>query len=88
MSHKAFMSEYISMGHMELAETVHHGPTYYLPHHAVIKSESATTKLRVVFDRSAVAASGLSLNDILLKGAKCQPDLIGILLRFIYVVLL
>lgn len=76
------MSEYLSMGHMEVVDTVHHSPTYYLPYHAVIKTESVTTKLRVVFDGSATALSGLSLNDILLKGPKCQPDLISVLLRF------
>lgn len=73
------MSEYMSM---RLAETGYHGPTCYLPHHAVTKSESSATKLREVFDGSATASSGLSLNDILLKGPKSQPDLISILLRF------
>lgn len=43
--YREFMMEYISMGHMELAETDHQGPRFYLPHHAVFKSESVTTKL-------------------------------------------
>jgi len=43
---------------------------YYLPHHAVMKESSITTKLRVVFDGSAPSSSGLSLNDILYRGPK------------------
>ncbi|KAL4154334.1 hypothetical protein QTP88_000213 [Uroleucon formosanum] len=81
-SYKAFMDEYRDLGHMELADLDYQGPTYYLPHHAVFKLDSATTKVRVVFDGSAVASSGLSLNDILLRGPKVQPDLIQILWRF------
>ncbi|KAL4135888.1 hypothetical protein QTP88_007470 [Uroleucon formosanum] len=80
--YKTFMAEYLSMDHMEVADPEYSGPVYYLPHHAVLKAESLTTKLRVVFDGSAVSTSGLSLNDILLKGPKTQPDLINILLRF------
>ena len=56
--------------------------TYYLPHHAVFKHSSSTTKLRVVFDRSAKTTNGLSLNDILLVGPNVQQDRFSILLRF------
>lgn len=77
-----FMAEYLALGHMELADLSFQGPKYYLPHHAVLKTDSTTTKLRVVFDGSAPAFSGLSLNDIMLRGPKLQPDLINILWRF------
>lgn len=40
---------------------------YFLPHHAVIKTDSATTKLRVVFDGTCRTTLNLSLNDVLLK---------------------
>jgi len=56
--------------------------TYYLPHHAIIKEDSITTKLRVVFDGSAPTSSGLSLNDVMLKGPIVQSSLFSILLRF------
>jgi len=79
--YKAFMTEYLEMDHMEVAIDIA-SPCYYLPHHAVLKANSLTTKLRVVFDGSAASNSGLSLNDILLKGPKSQPDIINILLRF------
>lgn len=55
---------------------------YYLPHHAVLKEESLTTKLRVVFDASRKSATGISLNDKLLVGPKTQEDLFCILVRW------
>lgn len=80
--YKAFMQEYLSMGHMELTTAECHAPTYYFPHHAVVKNSSITTKVRVVFDDSALARSGLSLNNILLRRLNVQPDIISIILRF------
>ncbi|GJQ75227.1 hypothetical protein Trydic_g9827 [Trypoxylus dichotomus] len=44
---------------------------YYLPHHGVIKMDSTTTKLRVVFDASVKTSSGLSLKDVLKRK---EPD--------------
>ncbi|XP_055622754.1 uncharacterized protein LOC129766262 [Toxorhynchites rutilus septentrionalis] len=55
---------------------------YYLPHHAVLKNASTTTKLRVVFDGSACTDSGYSLNDALMKGPIIQDELLTLLLRF------
>ncbi|XP_076384394.1 uncharacterized protein LOC143263022 [Megalopta genalis] len=43
---------------------------------------SDTTKLRVVFDGSAITSTGFSLNDTLHIGPKIQDDLFYILLRF------
>jgi len=79
--YQKFMDEYLELNHMELAHKTD-GPTYYLPHHSVFKSNSLTTKMCVVFDGSANTRSGHSLNDILLRGPKVQPDLISIILRF------
>jgi len=56
--------------------------SYYLPHHAVFKETSSTTKLRVVFDASCKSTSGLSLNDTLLIGPTIQDDLFSTLARF------
>nr|XP_014094896.1 uncharacterized protein LOC106620797 [Bactrocera oleae] len=44
-----FMEELISMGHMEPVEMTI-DKVYYMPHHAVVKTTSQTTKLRVVFN--------------------------------------
>ena len=83
IAYHKFMSEYITMNHMELVLAPNPEKcAYYLPHHAVMKESSITTKLRVVFDGSAPSSSGLSLNDILYRGPKVQPDLLDILLRF------
>jgi len=75
------MNEYLELGHMEEAQDTD-CPKYYLPHHSVFKSNSLTTKMRVVFDGSATSKSGHSLNDILLCGPTVQPYLISIILRF------
>ena len=57
-------------------------PHFYLPMHAVFKDSSSSTKLRVVFDGSAVTTSGKSLNQALLVGPTIQPTLSNILLKF------
>lgn len=82
MQYKVFMDEYLKLGHMELASPTSSDFRYYLPHHPVFKASSTTTKMRVVFDGSANTSTGISLNDVLLKGAKVQPDIFQILIRF------
>ena len=54
----------------------------FLPHHAVFKESSTTTKTRVVFDASTRGTTGVSLNDILMVGPTIQQDLLPIILRF------
>ena len=57
-------------------------PVYYLPHHPVVKETSVSTKVRPVFDASAKAYNGLSLNDCMHTGPNLLPDLVALLLRF------
>ncbi|XP_055589557.1 uncharacterized protein LOC129741794 [Uranotaenia lowii] len=77
-----FMAEYLALGHMRrVDEVLHSNPQYYLPHHAVIRADSATTKVRVVFDASCKSSTGKSLNDALMVGPVIQDDLRAIILR-------
>ncbi|XP_043259317.1 uncharacterized protein LOC122401315 [Colletes gigas] len=81
----SFMSEYLALGHMTQVSRdsrTQAGPAYYLPHHAVTKAASTTTKMRVVFDGSAKTSSGYSLNDTQEIGPVVQDDLFSILIRF------
>lgn len=78
-----FMREYEYLGHMtKINEEDVLFPNYFIPHHCVLKPDSSTTKLRVVFDASCKTSSGLSLNDIQLNGPTVQSELFSILLRF------
>ncbi|GFW86109.1 integrase catalytic domain-containing protein [Trichonephila clavipes] len=55
---------------------------YFLPHHAVMKGDSVSTKLRVVFDGTCKPSNGNSINSILGIGKMLQPDLFTILVKF------
>ncbi|XP_035231835.1 uncharacterized protein LOC118203667 [Stegodyphus dumicola] len=82
--YKEFMNEYLSLNHMESVIPLDNCDTcYYIPHHAVYRSEKTSTRLRVVFDASCKSSSGYSLNSILLNGGTIQEeDLFSIVSRF------
>ncbi|XP_062704225.1 uncharacterized protein LOC134286608 [Aedes albopictus] len=79
-----FIEEYVRLHHMrEIGpDEADDQPQYFLPHHAVMKLDSSTTKLRTVFDASCRSKSGLSLNDLLLPGPTIQDSLVKIIMRF------
>ncbi|XP_070068167.1 uncharacterized protein [Drosophila takahashii] len=82
-SYVQFMREYITTGHMSLINDVDkREPHFFIPHHCVLRPQSLTTKLRVVFDASAKSSSGVALNEILMVGPTIQQDLITTLLSF------
>lgn len=79
-----FIKEYIEKEYIsEVSTSDYQSKTaFYLPHHCVLKPDSVSTKLRVVFDASAKGTAGLSLNDTLFAGPKLHQNLSSILLRF------
>ncbi|GFS93324.1 intraflagellar transport protein 52 homolog [Trichonephila clavipes] len=80
-----FMQDYEHLGHMQLVPNSElskpSSKCFYLPHFGVVRKQSETTKLRIVFDASAKTDSNLSLNDILHTGPKLQNELFNILLK-------
>lgn len=79
-----FINKYENLGHMILVsqEELKSPEFYYLPHHGVLREQSRTTKLRVVFNASSPTDSGISLNDILYSGRKLQTEISDVLLWF------
>ncbi|KAK9296911.1 hypothetical protein QLX08_009221 [Tetragonisca angustula] len=68
-----FMREYEDLEHMtKISNDTGWRTSYYLPHHAVVKESSTTTKVHVVFDGSAKSTSGISINDAQLIGPVCK----------------
>lgn len=80
-----FIEEYLVLGHMEEVPenevSVKSSECFYLPHHAVMKADSTTTKLRLVFDASSASESGVSLNDRLLAGSNLNQEIFFVCLR-------
>ncbi|XP_011410528.1 PREDICTED: uncharacterized protein LOC100633078 [Amphimedon queenslandica] len=54
---------------------------HYLPHHAIIRKDRETSKVRIVYDASA-SENGPSLNACLHTGPKFNQKIMEILLRF------
>lgn len=86
LDYQKFINEYLALGHAkEIPLVLTNAKSelkYFLPHHCVVRQDSLTTKLRVVFDASMKTETGYSLNDLMLKGSTMQPDLFDILCRF------
>ncbi|XP_064481411.1 uncharacterized protein LOC135394547 [Ornithodoros turicata] len=76
--------QYLENGHAERVDVTASkvGPEYYLPHHAVIRRERETTKVRIVFDASSKSPGFLSLNDVLHAGPNLNSDILSLLLSF------
>lgn len=83
--YEAVFSDYIAQDIIEevtINKDDKYKQTFYLPHHAVVKQSSESTKLRPVFDGSAKDPSGISLNNQLDPGPSLLPLLVDILIRF------
>lgn len=80
----SIIQEQMRNGIVEIVETPDlptEGRTHYLPHHAVVRQDKLTTKVRVVYDASA-KSEGSSLNECLHVGPKFDQKILEILLRF------
>ena len=72
----------LQQGIVELAEvpaTADISGVHYLPHHAVVRKDKTTMKLRIICDPSA-KMNGLSLNDCLHPGPKFNQIILDILI--------
>lgn len=76
--YRIFMTEYISLQHLTKLNTARKVDCVYLPHHAIFKDTSDTTKIRVLFDASCKSSNGKSLNDLIAVGPTVQDDLFSI----------
>lgn len=73
--YKEFIHEYKNLNHMQRINDCDRSKClYFLPHHCVMKPDSTSTKLRVVFDASCKTSSGESLNSLLKVGPTIQKD--------------
>ncbi|XP_074107213.1 uncharacterized protein LOC141532660 [Cotesia typhae] len=75
-----FMAEYISLNHMEPTTLRSSSVQYFLPHHGVLKQNTNSPKIRVVFNGSKNTSSGLSLNDIMHTGPNLLINIFDVLI--------
>lgn len=78
------IKEYLLLGHMRAVKKndKKRQEAVYLPHHAVIREDKTTTKVRVVFNASEKNNKGISLNDSLMVGPTLQADLRHTILKW------
>ncbi|GFW37027.1 integrase catalytic domain-containing protein [Trichonephila clavipes] len=55
---------------------------FYLPHQAVFRQESLTTKMRIVFDASSHEDGQPSLNDCIWSGGNLNPNIFHLIISF------
>ena len=83
LEYDRIIKDQISQGIVQTAKASIEGEQklHYLPHHAVVRRDKNTTKVRIVYDASA-RSTGPSLNDCLYTGPKFNQKILDILLRF------
>ncbi|CAK1589376.1 unnamed protein product [Parnassius mnemosyne] len=83
VAYSKVINEYISSGHMEAVSSNELAKkSVYLPHHAVVRHDKTTTKVRMVVDASCTDSNGVSLNNELMVGPTLQPELRHIVMRW------
>nr|XP_013190094.1 unnamed protein product [Amyelois transitella] len=78
------INEYLKLDHMRPVKETDDMTEFavYLPHHAVVRNDKSTSKVRVVFNASSPNNKGVSLNDTLMVGPTLQADLRHIIMRW------
>ncbi|XP_064075076.1 uncharacterized protein LOC135194141 [Vanessa tameamea] len=84
VKYQEVIDEYLKLNHMELISTeeIDNPKAIYLPHHAVVRDDKETTKVRIVYDASCKGKNNMSLNDQLAIGPTLQPELRHIIMRW------
>ena len=78
-----FMEEYLNLSHMSTTNNeIPTSPHYFISHQVVLRPQSTTTKLKVVFDASSRTSSQKSLNELLMVRSTIQEELYSTLMRF------
>ena len=78
-----FMREYEELSHMVKAPPITQpgAALYYLPHHGVLKPNSTTTKLRMVFNGFCPTSTGKSINHLMHTGENLLLHISDVLIR-------
>ena len=84
----AYDLQMIEMNHLQFSRRLtekeareYSGPVHFISHHEVLRPESKSTPVRIVFNSSAVF-QGHKLNEYWMKGPDLLNDLFGVVLRF------
>jgi len=71
-----FMEEYVAMGHKSFTDNkIADSPHYFIPHQCVLRPQSPSTKLRVVFDASSRTWTQVALHEIVVVGPTIKEEL-------------
>ena len=79
---KSIFLDYVSKGYISKALDQGCATGRFIPYQPVIRNDKQSSKVRVVFDGSAVDTQQQSVNDKLYEGENLNPNIIGVLLRF------
>ena len=84
----AYDLQMVEMNHLQFSRRLtekeareYSGPVHFISHHEVLRPESKSTPVRIVFNSSA-AFQGHKLNEYWMKGPDLLNDLFGVVLRF------
>ena len=80
VNYQNIIKEYEKKGYIRRIDT-DVNCNYFIPHFPILRPDKETTKVRIVFDASALC-NGTSLNSKLFPGPKLQAKIFDVLLRF------